>query len=338
MPDKRFFLTHDPLNLAEALDLADAATAAPLVANDEKFLLLKVAPQAKGDQEAVVYAQSPSAGKLIRQNNFGLCLTTKEIAATYDGGGTVASCDNPRLGFARIAARLHSERKIDIETGVHGQAQIGERVNIHPSAIIGERALIGEGSSIGAGVVIGPGVEIGTDAVIDAHVVITCALIGRGVKVKPGAKLGQSGFGFVEADSGLEAVPQLGRLLIGDNVEIGANTTLDRGTLDDTKIGDGTKIDNLVQIGHNVVIGRHCVIAAQVGVAGSTRIGDGVMIGGQAGLADHLEIGDEVQIAAKAGVMCSVPSGEKWGGYPARPIRRWLKETATLSTLLKKNK
>lgn len=328
-PDKRFFLTHDPITVVEALSLAGAAgTAAETV-------LTAVSTIADASKSALIYAEQKKAPAQLGDAAFGLCFTTAELAKEYTGRGVVGVCENPRAAFATLADRLHSVRPLNGD-GVHADAQIGEKVDIHPSATIGADAVIGAGAQIGPNVVIGPGVELGVGSSIGAGTTIMCALIGDGFVGKPGARLGQAGFGFVETVSGLTSVPQVGRLVIGDAVEIGANTTIDRGALGDTTIGAGTKIDNLVQIGHNVQIGRYCVVAAQVGIAGSTIVDDGVMIGGQAGLADHLKVGGGARIAAKAGVMSDIPAGETWGGYPARPSRRWLKETAMLARLVKK--
>ena len=337
MPDQRFFHHHEAISLVDALKMADAKLSATAQSNDP--VLSRVA--AIGDEDssgAVVFAEKPGAVASLAGGAFGLCLATEEAAAAYDGEGLVAICTNPRLGFARIAAKLHSERSLDPEGGVHGTAKIGAGVTVHKTATIGQSASIGDRSIIGPGAVIGPGVDIGADSVIGANASVSCAVIGARANIKPGACLGQSGFGFVETAEGAVTMPQLGRLLIGADVEIGANTTVDRGALGDTKIGDGSKIDNLVQIGHNVVLGRGCIMAAQVGVSGSTVFGDGVIVGGKAGFADHLKIGDGAMIAAGSGVMHNVPAGEKWGGRPAQPMRQWFREVATLSRLAKKKK
>ena len=337
MPDQRFFHNHEALSLADALEIAEATLSATAHSHDP--VLARVA--AIGDEgaaEALVFAEKPDAVSGLEGSTFGLCLATEKAAAAYDGEGLVGVCANPRLGFARIAAKLHSERRLGPEGGVHNTAAIGTGAAVHATATIGEGASIGDRSIIGPGAAIGPGVEIGPDSVIGANVSASCAVIGARANIKPGACLGQSGFGFVETAQGAMPMPQLGRLIIGADVEIGANTTVDRGALGDTKIGDGSKIDNLVQIGHNVVLGRGCIMAAQVGVSGSTVFGDVVIVGGKAGFADHLKIGDGVMIAAGSGVMHDVPAGEKWGGRPAQPMRQWFREVATLSRLAKKKK
>jgi UDP-3-O-[3-hydroxymyristoyl] glucosamine N-acyltransferase len=179
--------------------------------------------------------------------------------------------------------------------------------------------------------VIGPGVAIGRRCRIGANVTIGFALIGDEVRIYAGVVIGEPGFGVVEGPGDMVDVPQLGRVIIQDRVTLGANSCVDRGAWDDTVIGENTKIDNLVQIAHNVRLGRNCVLAAQTGISGSVTIGDFAMFGGRAGVADHIEIGSGAKIAAAAGVMKSVPAGEVWCGVPARPLRRFMRETAWLA-------
>jgi UDP-3-O-[3-hydroxymyristoyl] glucosamine N-acyltransferase len=221
---------------------------------------------------------------------------------------------------------------------IAADAVIGEGAVIAPGAVIGPRAVIGQRSVIGANAVIGAGAVIGDDCRIGANATLIYCLVGHRVIVHPGVQIGQDGFGFVSTREGHKKIPQLGRVVIHDDVEIGANTTIDRGTARDTIIGAGTKIDNLVQIAHNVEIGTRCIIVSQAGVAGSCQIGNSVVIGGQVGIADHVKIADGAQIAAKTGIMRDIGPGEVVMGYPGRPIRQFWREIAALSRLTKRDK
>lgn len=249
----------------------------------------------------------------------------------------------PHRDFAAIGRKLYEQAVhprsllgvpgISERATIHPTAEIEGTVTIEPGAVIGAGVSIGSGSTISANAVIGAGCKIGRDCIIAPNVSLTYALIGNRVYLHPGVRIGQDGFGYVPGPAGLEKVPQLGRVIIQDDVEIGANSTIDRGSLSDTVIGEGTKIDNLVQVAHNVKIGRHCVIAAHTGISGSVTIGDMAMIGGRVGLADHINIGSRVQIAAASGVMNDIPDGERWGGLPARPLKQWFRDIATLRSI-----
>jgi UDP-3-O-[3-hydroxymyristoyl] glucosamine N-acyltransferase len=215
-------------------------------------------------------------------------------------------------------------------------AKIEDGALIEIGAIVGPQAQVGRGTRIAAGAVVGFRVTVGRDCFVGPAASLTHALIGNRVIIHAGARIGQDGFGFAMGPSGHYKVRQVGRVIIQDDVEIGANTTIDRGALKDTIIGEGTKIDNLVQIAHNVVIGRHCVIAAQTGISGSTILEDFVAMGGQCGTVGHIRIGTGAQIGAQSGVASDIPAGERWGGYPAKPMSSWAREVALLKRLTRR--
>jgi len=302
----------------------------------------------KSDGEALVFI----IGKKHRAQLGGLqaaaAFCTADIAAKLPDNVAALVSRNPHGDFSRVARLLYPESvnpsSLLGETGIapgayiHPTAQLGDNVTVEAGAAIGRNAVIGAGSLICAAASIGANCRLGENCYIGPAVSVQYAQIGSGVHLYAGARVGQDGFGYVGGAAGVEKVPQLGGIRIEDNVEIGANTTVDRGALDDTVIGAGTKIDNLVQIAHNVRIGRFCLIAAHSGISGSCVIGDGTQLGGRVGLADHLTIGSGVQIAANSGVISDIPDGEKWGGFPARPLRQWFREVAALRDIVKPGK
>ena len=216
---------------------------------------------------------------------------------------------------------------------IHPSARIEAGVCIEPGAVIGREAWIGAGTTIGANAVIGYRVTIGRNCAIGPGATVIHALIGNGVILHPGVRIGQDGFGFAMGAEGHLKVPQIGRVIVQDNVEIGANSAIDRGALKDTIIGEGTKIDNLVQIGHNAVIGRHCIIVGQVGIAGSAELGDLVVMGGQGGVAGHLKVGAGAQIAGASHVIDHVPPRARMAGTPALSLREWTRERMAVKRL-----
>jgi UDP-3-O-[3-hydroxymyristoyl] glucosamine N-acyltransferase len=217
-------------------------------------------------------------------------------------------------------------------------ALVDPTAEIGPLAVIETGAEIGPGCRIGPCAVIGSGVKVGRDCRIGAHVSLSHALLGARVYIYPGARIGQEGFGFAPTKDGFLSVPQLGRVIVEDDVEVGANATIDRGSSQDTVIGAGSRLDNLVQIGHNVVLGRCCVIVAQVGISGSTVLEDFVRVGGQAGISGHLRIGQGAEIGAQAGVMSDLVPGAKVVGSPAWPIKDFFRQIAALKKMAKKER
>jgi UDP-3-O-[3-hydroxymyristoyl] glucosamine N-acyltransferase len=251
---------------------------------------------------------------------------------------SVIRVKNPRVAFARALALFFPEPQWT--PGIHPGAVVAASAQIDPTAHVGPHCSIGERVRIGAGAVLQGGNFIGDDSIIGEGTRLFPRVtlyprteLGRRVWIHAGAVIGSDGYGYV-LDQGIHRkVPQIGQVIIGDDVEIGANTTVDRGALGATRIGRGSKIDNLVQIAHNVVIGEHCLVIAQTGIAGSTQLGDYVILAGQAGVAGHLKIGSQVTVAAQSGVMNDIPAGEKWFGSPAQPARQMKRQIVAVTQL-----
>lgn len=271
------------------------------------------------------------------------CFIAPDMVARVPTGVIPLVTKAPYHAFARALALFYPGSGLPLTAGVlvgdppvHPTAQLGEGVVVEHGAVIGREARIGPGTRIAAGAMIGFRTWIGADCFVGPGATVSHAVLGERVILHAGVRIGQDGFGFAMGPRGHLKVPQIGRVLIGDDVEIGANSTVDRGALKDTRIGPGTKIDNLVQIGHNVVIGRNCVLVAQVAIAGSTELGDFVVMGGQSGAAGHIKLGTGAQIAGSSAVKDSVPPGERWIGTPAQPIRDFARELVALKSLTRK--
>ncbi|TPQ31513.1 UDP-3-O-(3-hydroxymyristoyl)glucosamine N-acyltransferase [Bradyrhizobium guangdongense] len=285
----------------------------------------------------------------LKATRAGACLVSARFAAQVPAHVAVLRVAQPFRAFVKIAREWHGDALrpqswvgndgIAASAIIDPTARLEDGVVVDPLAVIGPDVEIGAGSVIGAGAVIGPGVKIGRDCNVGARTAIQCALIGNNVLIHPGCSIGQDGYGFIFfGPDGHLKVPQTGRVLIQNDVEVGAGTTIDRGSLRDTVIGEGTKIDNQVQIGHNVTIGRHCLLAAQIGLAGSLTIGDNVALGAKVGINNHLKIGDGAQVTAMSGVKDDIPAGGRWGGFFAKPTRQWFKEILAVERLARDSK
>jgi UDP-3-O-[3-hydroxymyristoyl] glucosamine N-acyltransferase len=312
---------------------------------DLSLTISELGPLDQGRPGALVFLDNPKYSDQVSTTRATACLMSARYLAKAAPGLVTLVTPEPYRAFALVSGRMFPTglrpQSVFGSTGVspgsfvHPEARLEAGVIVDPGAVIGPRSQIGAGTLIGANAVIGADVCIGRECTVGPNATIVHALVGDRVYLHPGVRIGQDGFGFAMGPAGHLKVPQLGRVIIQNDVEIGANTTVDRGANRDTLIGEGTKIDNLVQIAHNVSVGRHCVIVSQVGVSGSTEIGDFVAIGGQAGLTGHLKIGAGAQVAAQAGVMNDIPPGERWGGSPAKPMREFMRDVATLARLTK---
>uniref|UniRef100_Q07NI4 UDP-3-O-acylglucosamine N-acyltransferase n=1 Tax=Rhodopseudomonas palustris (strain BisA53) TaxID=316055 RepID=Q07NI4_RHOP5 len=280
----------------------------------------------------------------LEQTHAGACLVPERFEDRVPPHVIVLRAKSPIRAFVTYARHIHEDAMrpqsgfglsgIATSAVIHPSAHLEDDVTVDPLAVIGPDVEIGSGTIIGSGAVISAGVKIGRDCNIGATTTIQFALIGNNVLIHPGCQIGQDGFRFIFAQTH-QKVPQVGRVIIQNDVEIGSGTTVDRGGLRDTVIGEGTKIDNQVQVGHNVTIGRHCVIAAQCGLAGSLTLGDNVALGAKVGINNHVTIGDGAQITAMSAVKDSVPPGARWGGFFAKPTKQWFREILAVERLVR---
>jgi len=302
-----------------------------------------------GDATLVVQRFAPAdraqPGDLTFAENERFFARAEQSAATailVDGSmtsqKTLIRVPSARLAFARVLPLFFPEPIHP--AGVHPSAVIASTARVDASAhigplcVVGEAAVIGPRTVLSAQVHVGPECVVGADCLLFPHVTLYArTVLGNRVRIHAGSAIGADGFGYVQDGGVHRKVPQVGHVLIRDDVEIGANVTVDRGALGPTVIGQGTKIDNLVQIAHNVNIGEHCLVVAQVGVSGSTRLGNYVVLAGQVGVAGHLKLGHRVAVAAQSGVMNNIPDGEKWFGSPARPDRQTKRQLIALQQL-----
>ena len=338
MPDSRFFKKAGPFTLKQLAEIGGCELLKP---EDAGKVIDNVNSLRDAQQSDIGFLLSKKYIGDLEKTNAGACIVHADFADSAPQGTSVLIAKEPYRSYGLVAAAFYPAQKV-------------EKTVIHPTAVVAKSATIGEGSRIDAGVVIGEnvalgkrchirpnavigdGVVMGDDCIVGENASVLYTLAGNQVYIYPGARIGQDGFGFFMSPQGHTKIPQLGRVIIGNDVEIGANTTIDRGALDDTIIGDGTRMDNLVQFGHNVQTGRCCVIVSQVGVAGSTHLGDFVVLAGQAGVAGHLKIGSGAQIAAQSGIIRDVEPMEKLMGTPAVPLKDFMRQAATLKKLIKK--
>jgi len=303
-------------------------------------LLTGVAPLQTAGPNEVSFLDNRRYAAMLETTSAGAVILHPDMIARVPPGAVPIVTPNPYEGWARVAGLFHPEPPR--ASGIHPTASVDQRARVDPSAEVGPFALVAAGAEVGARCRIGPyaaigqGVVIGPDCRIGAHATLSQAILGIRVCVYPGARIGQEGFSFARTKDGFLSVPHLGRVVLGDDVEVGANTTIDRGSTGDTVIGAGSRLDNLVQIGHNVCLGLCCVIVAQVGIAGSAVLEDFVQVGGQAAIAGHIRIGQGARIGAQAGVMSDVPAGAALVGSPAQPRQKFFRQVAVLKRMTRR--
>jgi UDP-3-O-[3-hydroxymyristoyl] glucosamine N-acyltransferase len=331
--DPRFFARTGPHALGRVAEAAGGTVgAADEAARDRP--LVGVAPLQTAGPDQVSFLDNRRYAPALEATRAGAVIVHPDLAARVPAGTIAIVTAEPYVGWARVAALFHPPPPV--AAGIHPSAVVDPSAEIGPLSVVGAGAVIGPRCRIGPLAVIGAGVVLGADCRIGPHASVSHALLGDRVYIYPGARIGQDGFGFATTRQGFVTVPQLGRVLLEDDVEVGANSTVDRGSAQDTVIGAGSRLDNLVQIGHNVRLGRCCVIVAQAGISGSTVLDDFVQVGGQGGLTGHLRIGRGARIGAQAGVMADVPAGADVVGSPAEPVRDFFRAVAALRRLARK--
>lgn len=326
MPDARFFVTAPGLSLAQLADL----TGATLNGGNPETIIEVTAPLVHADGRSVSFLGDRKYRPDLAATRAGAVFVSPRDADAVPDGCAQLITATPQAAWARAARHLHQPRALPAQSrGL--DVKLEADVSVGPGVVLGEGVIIGAGTRIGANTVIGPGVQMGRNCDIGPNVTLGCCLIGDRVRIGPSTVIGEAGFGVTGDGQGLIDIPQLGRVILQDDVSVGANSCIDRGAWDDTVVGEGSKIDNLVQVGHNCRLGRHVILAGHTGLSGSVTIGDGAQLGGRAGVTDHLSVGKGARIAAASMVINNVPDGETWGGQPARPMRRFLRESVWLA-------
>jgi UDP-3-O-[3-hydroxymyristoyl] glucosamine N-acyltransferase len=333
--DPRFYSVAGPFNLKKLARTAIAELQSNYAGIPKQYSDVAVLRDATS--EHVSFINNRKYIKDFENSSAGVIIVPPDLVEKAPRSASLLISKNPYNSYARIARAYYPSLLTPPKSKSNGlispNSKIEETVCLDVGVVVKDVVEIGENTFVGANIIIERGVSIGANSWIASNVTLAYCLIGERVTIHTGVKIGQDGFGFAPGSPFHDKVPQLGRVIIDNDVEIGANTCIDRGALLDTEIGEGSKLDNLVQIGHNVKIGKGCLITGQVGIAGSTDVEDYVMVGGQAGIAGHLKIGVGAKIAAQSGVIKDVPPGKSVIGFPALNARQFWKNITKLKKI-----
>lgn len=334
MFDELFYTKNAQIDLSAALNLL-SKRGLKIQTEVENGLIKDVSTLDKATENTLSFLDNKKYLNQLKNTKASFCFVKKEFEEFAPKDTIALVTNNPYLAFAIVADYFYKPKVSLNKNLISSDAKIGQGTFIGPNTYVAENVEIGKNCQIHSGCYIGQGVKIGNNVIINSNCSITFAVIENNVIIHSGVKIGQDGFGFANSGGKNIKVPQLGRVLIEDDVEIGANTCIDRGSFNDTKIGQGVKIDNLVQVAHNVEIGNNSIIVAQVAIAGSVKIGQNVVVAGQAAIAGHLTIGSFSQIGGQAGVIGDLPSNSKVTGTPAEPINQLYKRIIKLKKIAK---
>lgn len=338
MADTRFFHKVESLTLSEIAKVGEMELPAGV---DGCRTFKDVAAIDKAGPDDVSWAFIPAMRDALAHTKAGAVIVPKKFLEYVPSGVIALIAQDAHRAYGLVASAFYPhtvEAFISPRANIDETATLGVGCRVEAGAFIGKNVVLGARCDIRANAVIEEGVQMGDDCIVGANATVSHCIAGNKVYIYPGAHIGQDGFGFAMSAKGPAKVPQLGRVIIEDDVEIGSSTTVDRGAMGDTVIGAGTRIDNLVQVAHNVKLGRCCVMVSQVGIAGSCEFGDFVVAGGQVGFAGHLKIGTGAQIAAQSGLMDDVPAGAILMGSPAVSRTEYMRQVIALRQLTKKKK
>lgn len=336
MVDLSFYINNGPMTLQKVSEITGAVLQDPSKAN---VMIRDIATLTRADQGEICFFYDKKAKDQAKNIKATACITTEELVSLVPDGVIKLTSKDPKRAFLKLNMAMYNEKSrglgIAPSAKIAPTAKLGKNCFVGENVVIEDNVVIGDNCLIEHGAVITNDCKIGNNCRIGVNAKVSFCEMGNDCYIYAGAQIGNDGFGFMMIDGKHQRIPQLGRVIIGDDVEVGANACIDRGALDDTIIGDGCRIDNLSQIAHNDIMGRGCIVVAQTGIAGSCTFGDYVVCGGQTGFADHLKIGSGAQIGAQSGVMQDVEAGSVVLGYPAQPIKDFMRQTVYLKKIIK---